>query len=627
MPPTATAHPPRPPLVFRVGVVGHRWNRLPRESAPVIQATIGMVLRTVRAAVEGSRGPWYAEDPVAMRLVTSLAEGADRLAAAAAIDEPAPPGTPGIEIHVILPFAETAYRETFAHPAELAEFDRLSAAASRTLVMDGRPGRFDAFVAGGRAVVDHCDLLLAVWDLGPADGAGGTSNQVAYALREEVPVVVVDPAHPDAPWVLDPARPDQGTGTGLSTLASAVRRLLLPPDAPDLREQYFAERHRRGYLGKTFRAVVEANQRGALPVIGWPRSFLRLLRELFRADFPEPYPEAARAEWLRRWSEPVTISAATQARMVEGFAPHFGWADRLATYYANRYRSAFATVFSLSWVTVLLALTSTYLHGPAALSLVLAGIEVTLLLTIWLVVSRGRAGQHHRRWLDYRALAERLRHLTFLWPIGRTGYLARHSRLVWEGDPRHDWGAWLVRAIVREAGMPTGTLDAATLESCRHFLWHHELGAQAAYHTRTAGQLHAVEHRMHPQVELAFAGALLAAVIHLLPLLPWGLVGVGEWHYPAAVMVVLTFAAIVLPAFGAARHGFLGQGDMLGSAMRSVALAHRLRDLQGRLERLGAPAELESLALGDLALEAARMMEADLATWRVVYQAKPLAPA
>jgi len=608
-------------------VVGHRWNRLPREAAPAVQAAIASVLRGVRVAVESARGPWYAGDAAAMRLVTSLAEGADRLAAAAAIDEATTPGAPRFDLHLILPFPETAYRATFDHPEELPEFDRLSAAASRTLVMDGRAGRFDGFVAGGRAVVDHCDLLLVVWDLKSADGAGGTANQVAYALREEVPVVVVDPARPTDPWLLDPAGPEQGAATGLSGLSGAVRRLLLPPDTLDLREQYFAERHRRGYLGKAFRAVVEANQRGALPIVGWPGSFLRLLRGLFRPDFPLPYPESARAEWLARWADPATLSAATQGHLVAAFAPQYGWADRLATYYANRYRSAFATVFSLSWVTVLLALTGTYLHGPGVWSVALAAVEVAMLLTIWLVVSRGRAGQHHRRWLDYRALAERMRHLTFLWPIGRTGYLARHSRLVWEGDPRNDWGGWLVRAVVREAGMPSGTLDAGTLESCRRFLWQHELAVQASYHTRMAAQLGAVEHRMHPQVELAFAGALLAAVAHLMPLLPWSLVGVAEWHYPGMVGVVLTFAAIVLPAFGAARHGFLGQADMLGSSLRSVALAHRLRDLQGRLERLGVPGDLESLPLGDLALDAARIMEADLATWRVVYQGKPLAPA
>lgn len=618
-------HPPLPRLTFRVGVIGHRWNRLPRAAAPDLRVTIAQILQQALSNVASAHGPWYHPDPSRLCLVTSLAEGADRIGAAA-LGDLAPSGRQRIELHVVFPFGETAYRETFDHPDELPEFDRLCALASRTLVMDGRPTRFDGFVAGGRAVVDHCDLLIAVSDQAGSDGAGGTANQMAYALREGVPVVVVDPARPSLPWLFQPSEPDCGRAAGLSGLGPLIQRQLLPPDAADLRETYFAERHIRGYLGKAFRVVVDANQRGAIPILGWPKAWWRLVRGLTRPDFPVPYPDAAQAEWLARWSDPATLGPPVQGRLVESLAPAFGWADRLATYYAHRYRSAFATVFSLSWVAILMAVAGIYLHSEAVSGPVVSGLEVGLLLIILLVVSRGRSQHHHQRWLDYRALAERLRHFTFLWPLGRSCYLARPPRNAWDGDPCSDWTAWLVRAVVRDVGMPTGTLDGPMLEGCRGFLRHHEVAVQAAHHDATAARLAAVQHRVHPQVELAFGGALLAAVANLMPLLPWHVVGIPEWHYPAATGIGLTFASIVLPAFGAARHGFLGQADVLGSSMRSAALANRLREFQHHLDRLGPTEDLESLALGDLALEAARIMEADLANWRVVFRGKPLAP-
>lgn len=583
------------------------------------------ILGAVRDAVVASNEGYRGGVPT-LRLASALAEGADRIAAAAALDDLPEVGHPRYRLDLVLPFAETAYRATFDHPEELPEFDRLSALADRTLVLDGIPGRFDAFVAGGRAIVDHCDLLIAVWDLQGAAGAGGTANQVGYAVREEVPVVVVHPARPDAPWLYDPARPDEGVSAGLALLPQVVRDLVAVPPRGG-QERFFRERHRRGFLGKAFRVAVDANQRGTLPVLGWPVAAWRMVRAILRPDFTEPYAEAARAEWLERWTNPPFLPPAVSNRMADAFAAPFGWADRLATYYGNRHRSGFAVVFGLSWIVVLLALSGVLLHGSQGWPVLLAVMELGLLLVILAVVVRGRLGRFHERWLDYRALAERLRHLTFLWPIGRTGTLARQPRHVWDGDPRSDWTVWLVRAAVRNAGMPTGTFDPAYLEGCRGFLKYHELEVQARYHETTAARLGALQHRLHPQVELAFGGALVAAALHLAELLPWGRFGMADWHYPVWFAALLTFAVIVLPAYGAARHGFLGQSDVLGSSVRSAALALRLRDLQWRLDRLGMTEELTSLPSGELMLEAARLMEADLASWRTVFRGKPLTPA
>src|ERR1041385_5037652 len=94
--PAATApHPPRPRLTVRVGVSGHRWNKLRRSDAPAgearmgeLRAWIGGLVSEVprdlaagyRSAVSGGPEPEAPE----LRLVSGLAEGGDRLAAHAA---------------------------------------------------------------------------------------------------------------------------------------------------------------------------------------------------------------------------------------------------------------------------------------------------------------------------------------------------------------------------------------------------------------------------------------------------------------------------------------------------------------------------------------------------------------
>src|ERR1041385_9060771 len=88
--PAATApHPPRPRLTVRVGVSGHRWNKLRRSDAPAVEARIGEVLAWIedlvsevhrdlaagyRSAVSGGPEPEAPE----LRLVSGLAEGGDR---------------------------------------------------------------------------------------------------------------------------------------------------------------------------------------------------------------------------------------------------------------------------------------------------------------------------------------------------------------------------------------------------------------------------------------------------------------------------------------------------------------------------------------------------------------------
>jgi hypothetical protein len=51
--------------------------------------------------------------------------------------------------------------------------------------------RFDAYAAVGRYVVDHCDVLIAVWDGKPSASRGGTAEIVRYALQQDRPVLRV----------------------------------------------------------------------------------------------------------------------------------------------------------------------------------------------------------------------------------------------------------------------------------------------------------------------------------------------------------------------------------------------------------------------------------------------------
>ena len=65
------------------------------------------------------------------------------------------------------------------------------------------------------------------------------------------------------------------------------------------------------------------------------------------------------------------------------------------------------------------------------------------------------ANHWHERWTEYRLLAELIRELRFLVPLGGGKPLPRiPAHLAVYGDPARTWMYWYVRAIAREIGIP-----------------------------------------------------------------------------------------------------------------------------------------------------------------------------
>ena len=161
------------PLPLVIGVTGHR--DLVLQDLPRIRESLGTLFACLRRQ--------YPHTP--LRVLSPLAEGADRLVAKVALEH-------GAELVVPLPMTETEYRKDF--PATLPEFDTLKARASivYTLPRPAEAGSGDADLSGPRRdacyenvglhVVKHSQLIVALWDGTPAADRGGTAHIVEYAL-------------------------------------------------------------------------------------------------------------------------------------------------------------------------------------------------------------------------------------------------------------------------------------------------------------------------------------------------------------------------------------------------------------------------------------------------------------
>lgn len=163
-----------------VGVTGHR--RLGDE---------GPLALAVDAALDKlERGARNGGGRVRLAVLSPLAEGADRLVARRVL------ARPGGALEAVLPMSEKRYVEDFEAPGSEAEFRELLARARKVHRLPRSATRLKAYEAAGRYVVDHCDVLIAVWDGRPGDGPGGTADAVAYARESGRPVRVIDPSPP-----------------------------------------------------------------------------------------------------------------------------------------------------------------------------------------------------------------------------------------------------------------------------------------------------------------------------------------------------------------------------------------------------------------------------------------------
>ena len=591
--------PPPVPFVLCVGVTGHRADVLPKGSVPMLRDRIRDVLRRIeesgRSLFEAERGCFAGFQPK-LRFVSPVADGADQIAAEVALEL-------GWELQAILPFERSAYRASLASDTARDQFDDLLGHADCLLELPGDPGHgLDAYVMTGRATVAHCDVLIAIWDGKPPRGRGGTGEVVQLALTRGTAIVHV-PLSPGGDtrilWsAFDPTvvtvADDPGVARPLARedVDALLRGLLMPP--PDEQEQRFLKR----FLSERVRRIRARIEYSLLLTAAGVRPF--------RArDLTTHHAEAQiRDEWQRYragCSEVENISTG-----IDLLEESYSWADRLATHFAQTYRSGHIFNFVLGGFAVCLGLAA---FMTPHLKFEEAAFELLITLAIILNAVIGSRNEWHRRWLDYRQLAERLRPMRSLKLLG----IAAPDPPGTETNPvPKRWIDWYASGIWRAMGCPSGTIDRACAARLGKAIASHEVEPQMSYHARNAKQIELLDHRLGQIGMVLFAATLVVSVLTLIGL-GFGANFVnryGNWF---------TLVSAGFPALGTAVFGIRFQGDFGGDALRSMATANTLRQLDSELRK-----DVALSRAADLAEQAARIMLSDLDEWRLVNQQRDL---
>jgi hypothetical protein len=136
-------------------------------------------------------------------ILTPIAEGADRLVACEVLK------FPDSTIEVVLPFTKEEYLKDFETEESKREFEELYRKAREVIVLndhhlkevsstiDPAEARKKAYEIVGHHVVNHCDVLIALWDGRPSRGRGGTAEIVAYAREKKCPLIIISNENPE----------------------------------------------------------------------------------------------------------------------------------------------------------------------------------------------------------------------------------------------------------------------------------------------------------------------------------------------------------------------------------------------------------------------------------------------
>jgi hypothetical protein len=621
------SQPPKPRLALRVGVTGHKPEGLHDAHIDVLQKKIHEVLQILKQfALEHPRvSTSYRErDEPILRLVSALAEGADRYAAHQAI-------ALGYELQCPLPFARDEYLNDFEEDASAQEFNRLLDDVEHTtaiLELDGSRDRAsESYLAAGRVILSQSDVLLAIWDGEDARGEGGTAQIVAEAGLRNILSIRIESAAPHRILYRRSAGNWESSTESRDWLLDQLRTLLNPPR--------HAKREQEEELSTSPHDYFCEEQKWWNWGMLWiPFRNLWLFRPtMARCTVPD-FGLSGVEEWLAVLKNSGAFSDSAIALIDNArLCDHYGWANGLAEYYGNVYRSAFALNYLLSALAVFCAFIHYALEQLKweAWSFGFIVAEFVLLIMIGSIYWIGRKHRWHERWIDYRLLAEYLRQLFCLMPLGPGELSSPHlPKYMTAGDPKTTWMYWHYLALRREIGMVGGEYTHAYLDSVRSFLNSKDgIRGQIDYHKNNADRMETLDSRFVALTTALFVVAIAAAIAAgiLQTLLMKCLLPEAVSHSSAVLWTTaaIAFLATASPTLGAALAGIRGQAEFERVKKRSRAMLHTLQRICKELDARDQRRQEISLADLDLIVaEAGQLMVDELLDWRIVFKDRPL---
>lgn len=462
------------PLV--VGVTGHR-DLADEDSASIVHQ-----VRSLFATLRRS----YPHTPIV--LLSSLAEGADRLVARAALDC-------GAELHAVLPMQAELYELDFKSAQSLEDFRELLSRSYDTSVVPmngdhvdaetGVPGsaRDHHYASAGAFIVSHSQMLIALWDGSPDEMPGGTSQIVRFALQG------VPSKYLSGPKEL--RTNETGAVYHVRTARQSATRVGSPIAATWL---YPGDNPASGPAGNSARAAFEEN--------------LRSLERFNRDAVTSPIDRQANrsAESLLPAERAGSFGAG--GPFLQYTRALFGQADALALRCRDSTHAAMISIFcTIGVAVVFFSLFANLFPGSAVLYFCFL-VLVAIALVTNALVERSRLQD---RFQDYRALAEGLR-VQFYWRLGGI-----HESVYDHYLPRQEGELEWIRDAMRAARFRRQTeanpsMTAAQTHALMEVILDQWINDQGAYFSRACRKEREMATRIKSAARLCLVATAVIAV-------------------------------------------------------------------------------------------------------------------
>ncbi len=516
-------------------------------------------------------------------------------------------------------------------------------------------------------LVRRADLLLAIWNGEPSEGAGGTADVVQEAHRVGVPIIWIKPGktakeyrifgispqkHPELKNIIELGQKLLLNNTESQTIEEIIQyaaKIAFPIDIQidshghnenpnDFKNRWSGL---KTFTNRVKHGKYEIKSGFTIAIFYELLIWLLLLFQKFKNAENKIVPLR---EWKLKllgvetdngkyeWSETDEIDPS-----ISHLKDPFIDADKIATRLGHIYRSGYVLIYFLAGLAVLFALIGLLIPEKKQVFVFFELASVFFILVLFLFSTNN---QWHKRWLNARQLSETLRTIRILNYLGFTGRRTIKNMESWVVLLANNYAAQksesdmkLDRAALKKA--------AAAIKKIMH--------GQAEYHHNN----HARMAHVHKNLEILSGFAVVFAFIiglffliatfvfpeiigHAAPCASENEAvhhganptnAIVEWLKHKAKYWA-TFFGGVAPAIATVFTSIRFQGDFERFAERSKstlkaisALDSQLNTIINQIEESNEFPYYEEIL--DAALQAQEILEADLEDWRFVYAAKP----
>ena len=659
---------PWAPMTLRIGVAGHRSlpidqiQRLREE----IHATYAEIYVLVRAlSKEEVAISLYARDisPI-IRIISSLAEGADRLC----IEQEIIPFDH--ELACILPFLKEQYEQDFfpevsvidTQQGTVAEFNTLlqrigyGDSAAQVIELDcNSTNRAEAYIQCGKLLVEHSDILIAVYD-GDNSELNGTAGVVAAARQNGVPVIHISTLpHTERRLYRSNrfGREARIETFDAAALQAELCRILLftdilehtradQPSGGEKRKHEILNRFARYGSHKNLLLIsnnsVDFDNAGPIELKKKYENPVARIFDIFQQtiaspkkiaaesnSFPEDNIHTLPAEKQNALSEELAVPS------LERYFAAYLRADRLANYYSKIHRSTFMLIYLSGAAALIAAVLALAFKDDHLIVSLFVMVELALLCVIYWFYRQDHHRGYHDEWLEYRCLAEFLRSMRYLSLLGRANpftnfrdteeYLGRE--VIGHSGGGRNWLYIYMETIVRWVGFNACRMDRRRKENLSDFINVTWLNGQIKYHSRNALAMQILGRFLG---KCSFRLFQITVAVVVLKLIILGCEFAFERHFvPDGITLTFALGAAILPIIATTAFAIRNHAEFDISAQRSLTMRTFLTIKSNKLAtgKSSFTSEQMSIALNQIASITIK----EAADWLEIYEVKESEPS